>query len=315
MEDNENTTSNNQQFPVKYFVYTVIMYAVALGLSILILHLVCKYSCKIYQQIYYITLILPLIIVGFIVIKLGAKAQLEYEQAGIKAKLTGIVVFITLLLFVGTFKIDQPNCCTPPPPCCTPPSCEKYREVLRRINEKVICNQYVDGNNLVLQFKGAKDFYKLGEYDFSNNQHIKILADLVGSIYNDFDSLASNEPSFFVDMQISASADGNTMNNTIVYTGTQQMDCECYIKGTSQSNIETLIPNNKQVNGYLLGCARAAYFANYLLNNKNVEISHLKLTGRELELKGGEYRNISVTITLNNLLKVYSEEDMCIICE
>jgi hypothetical protein len=273
-----NTETNTDKFPFKYFIATIGLYVLALILSVVILYLICQNACKIFQHVYYITLILPLIIVGFIVIKLGAKASLEYEQKGLKAKFAGIAAFITFLLLVGTFQIEKPNCCdgiVPPPkplpfPEVVKAKCDKMYKIFSKneLSKKVTCNQYTEGNNLILEFKGVKDFYELGEYDFVNNQHVKILANLIGEIYQDFDAFRSSEPSFYVDLLISASADGNTMTNKIVYTGSQQLPCECYGKENTNPQIENLIPNSEQVNGYLLGCARAGYFADYLLTQK-----------------------------------------------
>jgi hypothetical protein len=322
----ENNSENNT-FPFRYFIATVGLYVLASIFSIVTLYLICQYACQIFQQVYYIILILPLIIVGYIVIKLGAKASLEYKQKGLTAKFAGIAAFITFLLLVGTFQIEKPNCCNnnggviPPPsprpfPEVVKAKCDKIHKILsdKELRKKLTCNQYTEGNNLILEFKGVKDFYELGEYDFSRNQHVKVLADLIGEIYKDFDIFRSSEPSFYVDLLISDSADGNQMTEKKPYTGSQELACECYKKGTSQSQIEQLVPNKEQVDGYLLGCARAGYFADYLLTQKQLKLNHLKLIGREFEEKGGEYRNIKVIITFNNLLKLGNITE-CKVCE
>lgn len=233
------------------------------------------------------------------------------------------MAFILVILYINPFKASanpqQESGIVPKPrpfPEVVREKCDKIHKVFsdKELRKKLICNQYVEDDNLILEFKGVKDFYELGEYDFSRNQHVKVLADLIGEIYKDFDVFRSSEPSFFVDLLISASADGNQMTEKKPYAGSQELACECYKKGTSQSQIEQLVPNKEQVDGYLLGCARAGYFADYLLTQKQVKIDHLKLTGREFEEKGGEYRNIKVTITFNNILKL-GKVDKCKICQ
>jgi hypothetical protein len=110
-KSNNNTEQKNEELPLSLFIKTVLLYVAGLGFSISVLVLICEFSCKIFQQVFYITLILPLLIVGFIVIKLGSKASLEYKNKSLKATFTGIAAFVTFLLLVGTFRIDPPKCC------------------------------------------------------------------------------------------------------------------------------------------------------------------------------------------------------------
>ncbi len=190
--------------------------------------------------------------------------------------------------------------------------CKQIEDIIQLSKGNLLCHQTIKGETVSLTFKGKENFYPLAEYNANNIPQVSNLANLVSNIYHSFDTLYK-EPDYYIDMFIFATSDGHKMDSPILYHG-KNVDCDCFTPTITTSSIIHLINGNLQVNNKTLGCARAGAFYSKLVEN-GVNPSVVKLNGKELILKGGEYRYIEITINFNNVLKYNPKFEICDICK
>lgn len=191
--------------------------------------------------------------------------------------------------------------------------CEQIRKLVQMSKGNLLCEQMTIGNSVTLTFKGKEDFYPLAKYYVDSIPQVQSLANLVSNLYQSFDTLYK-KPDYYVDVLIFATSDGHKMDTPVKYKG-RNVKCDCFSVSstTTPSTTINLVNDSIQVNNKTLGCARAGAFYSKLIDN-GVNPNKVKLKGKELIQKGGDYRFIRIEISFKNILKYNPKFEICDIC-
>lgn len=169
----------------------------------------------------------------------------------------------------------------------------------------ITCNESKEGDDIVVTWSGQRENYRPGRYDVAASPDASQLLRLAGKAVYRIQSLEPGvSRSLSIDGRIVGASDPIPFDTPETYIGSK---ASCDVDGN-----DVTISEKMPLNNLLLGCARAAAFADSLRAFSNGDLK-LALGGREYRQgsKAGDLRLVRVVLYFRNLKPLAKDAHFC----